>query len=368
MPRSRKRIICESLDKITAAGTSRDKRSSLGGAVGDALGAPVEFQRFRDIVNRFGPQGISEFAPAYGRLGAITDDTQMTLFTAEGLLRGQVRWVNEGICHLPSVVHRAYLRWLKTQGESPDQLQISVQSDGWLINVRERWSRRAPGVTCLSALRETNDLGEPASNNSKGCGGVMRIAPVGLAARPEMTFQIGSEVAALTHGHPSGYLSAGYLALVIGQILNGSSLSDAIETGKASLIEQPNHEEVLAAIEVAQHEARSVKHQAVSEQILGEGWTAEEALSIALYSSLVGRNFEKAVSIAVNHSGDSDSTGAITGNICGVIYGVEAIPGHSLNQLEMREQITAIALDLLALSNGTLDEESERTWERYPGY
>src|SRR5215469_1142760 len=93
----------------------------LGGAVGDALGAPVEFMSYANIVREFGPEGIRDFAPAYGRLGAITDDTQMTLFTAEGLLRAYVRGCLKGICHPPSVVHHAYLRWLITQGENPSK-------------------------------------------------------------------------------------------------------------------------------------------------------------------------------------------------------------------------------------------------------
>ena len=67
--------------------TSRCRGCLLGGAVGDALGAPVEFMRHSQIVARFGPGGVRDFAPAYGRTGAITDDTQMSLFTAEGLLR-----------------------------------------------------------------------------------------------------------------------------------------------------------------------------------------------------------------------------------------------------------------------------------------
>ena len=60
----------------------------LGGAVGDALGAPVEFMSRAQIVRAFGPHGIEDYAPAFGKLGTITDDTQMTLFTAEGLMRG----------------------------------------------------------------------------------------------------------------------------------------------------------------------------------------------------------------------------------------------------------------------------------------
>ena len=83
----------------------------LGGAVGDALGAPVEFKTYAQIIAQFGVGGIRDFAPAYHWIGAITDDTQMTLFTAEGLLRACVRYNQRGICHTPTVVHHAYLRW-----------------------------------------------------------------------------------------------------------------------------------------------------------------------------------------------------------------------------------------------------------------
>jgi hypothetical protein len=59
----------------------------LGGAVGDALGAPVEFMRLSEIRQRYGSSGIMDYDRVYGRVGAITDDTQMRLFSAEGLLR-----------------------------------------------------------------------------------------------------------------------------------------------------------------------------------------------------------------------------------------------------------------------------------------
>jgi ADP-ribosylglycohydrolase len=85
----------------------------LGGAVGDALGAPVEFMDLAQIHRRFGPGGIRDFAHAYGRIGAITDETQMTLFTAEGVLRAATRHADRGHCHAPTVIHRAYMRWLR---------------------------------------------------------------------------------------------------------------------------------------------------------------------------------------------------------------------------------------------------------------
>ena len=142
----------------------------LGGAVGDALGAPVEFMKRSEILLNFGKRGITEFAPAYGRIGAITDDTQMTLFTLEGLMRAKVRADSRGICHPPSVIDAAYQRWLATQeGERP-----SEELSGWLVQQPQLWSRRAPGLTCLSALSEKGGrFGLEAKNQSKGAGCIM---------------------------------------------------------------------------------------------------------------------------------------------------------------------------------------------------
>jgi ADP-ribosylglycohydrolase len=97
-------------------GNDRDRFRGclLGGAVRDALGAPVEFLSLAQIRERFGPGGIRDYAPAYGRVGAITGDTQMTLFTAEGLLRAIVRMKDRGIggAHV-ALVKDAYMRWLE---------------------------------------------------------------------------------------------------------------------------------------------------------------------------------------------------------------------------------------------------------------
>ena len=125
----------------------------LGGAVGDALGAPVEFLNIHEIRDKYGPAGIADYDLAYGRRGAITDDTQMTLFTAEGVLRADVRWHDKGICHPASVMHHAYIRWLHTQGERSRSQFSRDKMDGWLIGIEGLHARRAPGNTCLSALR-----------------------------------------------------------------------------------------------------------------------------------------------------------------------------------------------------------------------
>ena len=223
----------------------------LGGAVGDALGAPVEFMSLAEIRREFGLDGIADYAPVYGRHGSITDDTQMTLFTAEGLIRARVRHDLRGICNPVAVVRHAYLRWLLTQDEEPGKAAGEVGRDGWLIQVEPLWSRRAPGNTCLRALKHA-DSDLRVRNNSKGCGGVMRVAPVGLiAGSAASAFEFGCETARLTHGHPSGYLSAGYLAALVNSRLEGVHVNDAAKAAIPLLKMHEGHGEVLSAVESA---------------------------------------------------------------------------------------------------------------------
>jgi ADP-ribosylglycohydrolase len=352
--------------------TSRILGCLLGGAVGDALGAPVEFMSLAEIRERFGPDGIKDLAPAYGLRGAITDDTQMTMFTAEGLLRAYVRGALRGICSVPSVVLHAYLRWLRTQGETSSHSLFDEQPDGWLIGQRALWSRRAPGNTCLAALRAAERDRLEAANDSKGCGAIMRVAPVGLVwpatddAESE-PFAHGLAVSRLTHGHPTGYLSGAYFAQLVALLAEGAPLRTAVEQARRPLESHDRAREVLGAIDSA---LRLVDdgHEPTAERVetLGAGWTGEEALAIALYCALVARDFEHGVRLAVSHSGDSDSTGSLVGNLLGVTWGVEAVPARWLEQLELREVIAELGRDLASIRAGTFDHEA--SWDKYPGW
>jgi ADP-ribosyl-[dinitrogen reductase] hydrolase len=126
----------------------------LGGAVGDALGAPVEFMDLEGIRRSYGPEGISDFDVEYGRIGAITDDTQMTLFTAEGLIVASELAGKGETVDIPAIVNRAYLRWRRTQfNDLGVDEHDGLTGEGWLLAIKELWSRRAPGNTCLSALQ-----------------------------------------------------------------------------------------------------------------------------------------------------------------------------------------------------------------------
>lgn len=354
----------------------------LGGAVGDALGAPVEFLDRNSILARFGPNGITDYAPAYGRLGAITDDTQMTLFTAEGLIRSWVRGSTKGITTEEGVTAHAYLRWLLTQGERPNNkiALMDQEEKGWLFDHAALHQRRAPGNTCLSALRDMQGLGEPARNTSKGCGGVMRAAPAGLyVARAssgddlQAAFELGTRLSALTHGHPTGFLAGGVLAALVFSLARELTLPEALREAKSVLIRKSDHEEVLNSLSLAEtlSESTTPPHEAISQ--LGAGWVAEEALGIAVYCALAAGDFRQGILLAVNHSGDSDSTGAITGNLLGTMHGVDCIPPEWLEPLELSDVIQEVANDLFGfpdwrIDGYSFDDAAQRIWNKYPGF
>jgi len=335
----------------------------IGGAIGDALGWPVEFMKYDSIKHKYGQTGITDLACADSGLAEITDDTQMTLFTAEGILRANTRGNLKGICHPPSVVYYSYQRWLLTQGY-PKIDEYDWIYTGWLLGVKELYARRAPGNTCLSALlsRTKGEIQSPL-NNSKGCGGVMRVAPAGLAYDKKRAFEMGAEFACITHGHPSGYLSAGALAFIIASIIEGNDIDAAVKKSILETKDYKGHEECTKALNQALELADSNLPDSEAIKILGEGWVGEEALAIAVYCSLKHKeDFKKALIASVNHSGDSDSTGAITGNIAGAYFGLSIIPQAWIEKLELKDVILQVADDLLI---GYQEDDEWR--DRYPG-
>ncbi|WP_419887074.1 ADP-ribosylglycohydrolase family protein [Neobacillus niacini] len=331
----------------------------IGGAIGDALGWPVEFLRLDEIKQKYGPQGITQLEKGRSNLVEITDDTQMTIFTVEGLLRAENRGRNKGIVHIPEVVYRSYLRWLNTQGVNSD-----VEKDGWIYSIEGLHTRRAPGNTCLDALM-SGKMGtmERPINNSKGCGGVMRTAPIGLLYKKEQAFKLGCESAAITHGHPSGYLSAGALSYVIAAIVAGEDLDTAVEQALEECVMYPSSEECSQLIKKAVALTNSDISDLQAIGSLGEGWVGEEALAISIYCALKYQNdFQKAVITAVNHNGDSDSTGAITGNILGAYLGLKGMPENWVKEVELSEELTQLAHDLVKIY-----EDTEKWHQKYPG-
>jgi ADP-ribosylglycohydrolase len=343
--------------------------SILAGAVGDALGAPVEFNTIEAIRHRFGAAGTTGYVEEYGGESTITDDTQMTLFTLEGLIRGHRGQHDD----LFAPMQHAYQRWLHTQGIEPDWSRnggvfaTKPEPDGWLITNRGLFATRAPGTTVTSALRSFANGGRRGSfdhrlNDSKGCGAVMRAAPVALLGDDAFAFAVGTGL--LTHGHPSGFLSAGALAHLVHLLLQDATLPDAVAATRVKLLTWDDHEESVAALDAAVELAGVGPTPELIAERLGGGWCGDEALAIAVCAALAGEDLRHALLLAVNHSGDSDSTGAICGNILGAMQGTAAIPAEWLAGLELRDVIEQVTRDALAEFSGAPPD-----WgDRYPAW
>lgn len=359
----------------------------LGGAAGDALGAPVEFLSRAEIEKRFGKDGILNYELTLGK-ARITDDTQLSMFTAAGLLKaiarmGAVVFGNDGkncVSFLQSYkyfVRGAYFDWLVTQGEADDDGMPST----WLGNVRELYSRRCPGGTCITEIKNgANGSVKKSCNDSKGCGGVMRVAPAGIALadffEPKSIAEVGAEIAALTHGHPLGYIPAAALTSMIAELHLGAEIKEAATDSVKLTLDMfsgaPHIGEFDSVMNFAVNLAAENTSDLEAIEQIGEGWVAEEALAIAVYCALKHKDdFAAGIRAAVNHSGDSDSTGAIAGNILGTHLGYSKIPPEFLSKLELRGILSMLAADLNDITFRKLKEaralcgENPRRWIKY---
>ena len=376
----------------------RDKiRGSLiAGACGDALGYAVEFMSRDWILRRYGKNGITKFQISGGGKALISDDTQMTLFTANGITFGVTRMNMHGIlgAGLKDFVRYAYIDWYYTQTSVPE----GAFKYTWLRDLPEMAHRRAPGNTCMSACYSMAN-GQQVLNDSKGCGGIMRVAPVGLHMAAMDVHQgtgyrnvveLGSDTAALTHKHPLGFLPAALLADVVYQLAKISRedgvsnfehiVMDAI--GHIDKIYRGKHDAAITALAKMTRNALDLAHSGMTDAQaigrLGEGWTGDEAWAIAVYCAArhIG-SVREAIIAAVNHDGDSDSTGSVVGNIMGAIHGYEAIKRENLfcpdgrdieSTLELSEIILALADDLsevcLIGEYDAIDTPRKRQWEQ----
>lgn len=338
--------------------------SLVGGAVGDALGYEVEFSSLSSIRKRFGENGITRYVLHDG-VAHFSDDTQMTLFTLEGLINGVAGTKAGKKEEILPYIEKAYLNWYKTQTEA-----LSKLADSRMGDIEALWARRAPGLTCMSALENiTNGFG--VENNSKGCGGVMRVAPIGIfnaAHRDIYDYEDAALLAGwsaeITHKHIASTFASALLATTVMNCIEEDTVDRMefffIVTGGLSMMRKffPDHEEEWqkfnALISLALDLGKSDIAEEDAIRRLGEGWVGDEALAIAVFSVMRHiDSFEDCIICAVNHDGDSDSSGAIAGNIIGAILGYSAIPTHYLGNLEI-EPLLVTAADALCASGAGL--------------
>lgn len=333
--------------------------SLVGGAVGDALGYPIEFiYSFDEIRAKYGEAGVLDYDINYPWLtdglrhsmALFSDDTQMTLYTAEGLLYA----VRNDKPIVPMVCN-AYLYWLAGQMDT----NYAGDYPSELAGIEELNQPRAPGNTCISALMSIQAGKDPA-NNSKGCGGIMRIAPVALYGAAhgwpvEKTARIAGEVAELTHLHPMSTFASACAAAIIQLCVTDEEsktpegFSRIVQTSLDCIEDLYPEHSAMSDFKALITKALSLKDNQLAdweniENSLGGGWIAEETLAIVVFSTARHLDsFGDCVVSAVNHGGDSDSTGAVAGNIIGAILGYNAIPEKFTQTIQLKSLLIQTA-------------------------
>ena len=324
----------------------------LGGAMGDAFGYPVEFMSLKEIKRRNDGSILLEPISNQGRY-EFSDDTQMTLLTAAGLAEG-------GEDQMGSI-WRLYGRWAEFQS---GVAELS-DADHWLFSRRSMRDDRFPGRTCMGAILGNDVPGtiDDPINDSKGCGGVMRVSPVPIWSFAEgkdsiHATRLAARIAASTHGHSLGYVTAGFLSSMIFHILDGEDLHGSLSSAKRDCegcFDSRKLEDMFRLVEraVGLSGSDSLDQDSIAE--LGEGWVAEETLAMAVFSCLRHPDdIRGALVCAVNITGDSDSVGAVAGNIMGALLGVGALKSEfDIDRLEDSDMIEKVSDILISKLHGS---------------
>jgi len=305
----------------------------LGLAVGDALGMPTEFLTVEDIRGRWGPRGVQGFEGGHWPPGHFTDDTQMTLALAEGILAaGRDASVDE----IMAEVADEFVHWMR------DPLG----------------GHRAPGNTCLTGCRNLADgvyWREAGVADSKGCGSAMRAAPIGLVwpGDYERIREVAIAQSLATHEHPCALAGSVAAAALVSMALEGMAPAEMLERVIA-LTEEISDEFVAQMVvvpEVLDLPGDRKRSHAQAWIDLGGGWVAEEAVAGALYCFLRSPgDYRATVLHAANTDGDSDSLACIAGAISGAYNGLDAIPQEWRDGIERVGYLTDVADRLCAFA------------------
>ena len=327
----------------------------LGGAIGDAIGYPVETMNWNQIRAEYGAHGITHLPINEERNEALfSDDTQMAIMTVDGLLWADKKAKERGVYAYTSSLFYCYQKWLYTQTGRFADKNYGFLLGGEILKNKELFSRRTPDKVCLSTLEgciggKYGTMNRPI-NNSNGTGAVMRAVPIGLYFYndPKMAFRIGAESGAITHGHPDAYLPAGYVACLIAHLIRGKDLESAIVRALQELETWPNHEATRDLIEKARTLAAQMNRNEdllketememanrIDLAAIGLGETGAEVIALAVYCALrYADDFKKAILLAVNQVGNSDTVAAVCGSILGTYLGMEELPYPWVNRIE----------------------------------
>jgi ADP-ribosyl-[dinitrogen reductase] hydrolase len=302
---------------------SRFRGSLIGLAVGDALGAPVEFEPSGSFPPITGYRGGGSFNL---KAGDWTDDTSLALCLAESLV--EMRGFD------PRDQVERYLRWWR-------EGHLSCTGNCFDIGNTTKWS--------LQRFLDTgNPYSGPVDPGKASNGSLMRLAPVPLFYHSHPNEAVGNSglSSKITHGALAAVDSCRYLgALIVGALAGESKerlLSQKYEPAKGIWKKNPLTPEVetIAMGSFRRFEPPEIK----------AGGTAVKTLEAALWAFNKTDTFEKGCLLAVNLGDDSDTVGAVYGQLAGAYYGVEGIKEEWIKCLSKHEVVDGMAKALFEAS------------------
>jgi ADP-ribosylglycohydrolase len=319
----------------------RASGSLFGLAYGDALGKPTEFLDLGAIAARYGPGGPRELE---GDPALVTDDTQMALAVAGGLLAAGAL--------TPEAVEPLWRERFITWARSPE-------------------NNRAPGMTCMRAIASLEDgyrWQRATVPGSKGCGANMRVTPVGLlpGIDDDTLAGLAQLQAGLTHGHPTALAASELTAYAVRVLRDGADLADVPallrercrsqrgvyrDDWLGDLWERPGATtpdefidrgwaECLDVLDRLDAALAAPDRDGDPCRVTGAGWIAEEALATGLLCALLYADDPVgALARAAASSGDSDSIAALAGAFIGAAHGHAAWPPAWEHRIEYAAQL-----------------------------
>ena len=288
----------------------------IGLALGDALGAPLEFMPRAEIAANYGEVrellggGWLNVEP-----GEYTDDTQLALAITESIVR-------TGRIDPPDIAAR-FIAWLQTGPKDVGNITRTA------IRYHEQglpWQEVGPRV-----VREL-------VGGSAGNGSLMRCAPVGLfhAMRPDALLRDSTIVSEITHANPLSIWSSIAVNLAIVEFLHGRR-EGMIARVAAQIPEQQVRDTLLKVPGLPRRSIRS-------------GGFVLETLGAAFWALQQGVSFEEVVVAAINLGDDADTVGAVAGALAGARDGIGAIPERWKDQLRDADRLADLALALHRLA------------------
>ena len=280
--------LCVSTDAQVMA---RAEAAYLGLAIGDALGATVEFMTPREIAHQHGVhRELSGGGWLHLRAGQVTDDTTMALALGEAIL------ADSGVVHAGSCA-RAFDQWMRGK---PVDIGNTVRRN-------------------LVAYRRTGDPVALPSEHDAGNGAAMRVLPIALAGLgwpDDELAQAARTQAHVTHNNPVSDAACELIALLVRDFVRGASLPDGLRRYIEPTIRR-----------VPEFAFRKRRRENPS------GWIVD-TMQAVLQAFVEGDSVESCLVDVVNRGGDADTTGAITGMLAGALYGLDSIPARWLKALD----------------------------------